>query len=63
MKFIQNTQAAVQRFHAQHPQPVSDQYLWYYGGKFTRVNVLTDKDGNVNVVAPVALGMLMSGKK
>ncbi len=63
VKFIQFTKAAVERFYAQHAQPISDQYFWYYGGKFTRINVVTDANGNINVIAPVALGMLMSEKK
>jgi hypothetical protein len=63
VKFIQYTREAVGRFYAQHAQPISDQYFWYCGGKFTRINVLTDPEGKVNVVAPVALGMLMSEKK
>ncbi len=63
VKFIQYTKSAVERFHGQHPQPISDQYFWYYGGRFTRINVLSDADGNINVIAPMGLAELMSEKK
>jgi hypothetical protein len=47
----------------QHPQPISDQYCWDYQARFTRINVLTDADGNINVIAPMRLTERTSEKK
>ncbi|QHT68050.1 hypothetical protein GXP67_16080 [Rhodocytophaga rosea] len=63
VKFIQYTKAAVEQFYRQHPQPISNQYFWYYQDRFTRINVLTDAAGNINVIAPLGLAELMSEKK
>jgi hypothetical protein len=60
VKFIQQTKALTDKSYHEHEQPVSDQYFWYYKGKFTKINVFVDEKGNVNVVAPPALTTLMT---
>lgn len=63
IKFIQLTQATVEQYYSQHPQPISDQYYWYYNGKFTRIQVTATAEGTINVLAPMGLSELMSVKK
>lgn len=60
VKFIQMTLPFNEKAYRDHPQPVSDHYFWYYKGAFTLIAVRTDDKGGVQVVAPVALGELMS---
>jgi hypothetical protein len=59
IKFIQATKHVMDQFYAQHPQPVSRQYFWYYGGKFTKIQVGRDDKGNTQVTTPEALAALM----
>lgn len=63
VKFIQRTKSMIEESFSQHEQPVSDQYFWYYKGKFTRINVVTQQNGNINVIAPLGLAELMTEKK
>jgi hypothetical protein len=63
VKFIQRTKPAVEKSYQEHPQPISDQYFWYYRGKFIKINVLTQSDGNINVISPFGLAELMTVKK
>jgi hypothetical protein len=63
VKFIQRTKPLVENSYQQHPQPISDQYFWYYKGKFTRINILTGADGNISVISPFGLTELMTEKK
>ena len=63
IKFIQISRAEIQRAYSQHPQPISNDFFWYYKGKFTRILVTTAADGSVSVVAPMGLAELMSVKK
>lgn len=60
VKFIQRTMAVLEKSYVEHPQPVSDNYFWYYNGKFTTVNVMTDNNGKINVIAPLGLAELMT---
>jgi hypothetical protein len=60
VKFIQMTLPFNEKAYRDHPQPISDHYFWYYKGTFTLIAVMTDDKGGVQVVAPVALGELMS---
>lgn len=60
VKFIQRTKPLVEKSYQEHEQPISDQYFWYYKGKFTRINVLTDSTGNINVISPFGLTELMT---
>lgn len=62
VKFIQLTKPLTRKAYQQHPQPISDQYFWYYKGVFTRITVLTDDTGNIQVISPVGLGELMTTK-
>lgn len=62
VKFIQRTKPLVEKSFQEHEQPISDQYFWYYKGKFTRINVLTDSTGNINVISPFGLTELMTEK-
>jgi hypothetical protein len=63
VKFIERTKPLVEKSYQEHEQPISDQYFWYYKGKFTRINVLTNADGSINVISPFGLTELMTEKK
>jgi hypothetical protein len=63
VKFIQRTKPLIEKSYQEHEQPISDQFFWYYKGKFTRINVLTNADGNINVISPFGLTELMTEKK
>jgi hypothetical protein len=62
VKFIQLTKAFIEKSYTGHPQPISNQYFWYYKGKFTRINVSTAPDGHINVLSPNGLTELMTAK-
>ena len=62
VKFIQRTKPLIEKSYNEHPQQISNQYFWYYKGKFTRINVLTDAKGNINVISPSGLTALMTEK-
>jgi len=63
VKFIQRTKPLIEKSYQEHEQPISDQFFWYYKGKFTRINVSTNADGSINVISPFGLTELMTGKK
>jgi hypothetical protein len=63
VKFIQSTKPVIEKSYQEHEQPISDQFFWYYKGKFTRINVLTQPNGNINVISPPGLAELMTEKK
>ena len=63
VKFIQMTKPLTEKSYNEHPQPISDQYFWYYKGKFTRIDVQTDPKGNINVIPPVGLTALLTEQK
>ena len=63
VKFIQMIKPVTERFYAQHQQPVSDQFFWYYKGTFTKITVMEDGKGNINVVTPLGLSELLASKK
>jgi adenine/guanine phosphoribosyltransferase-like PRPP-binding protein len=63
VKFIQFLKKPVEKFYAQHQQPISNHFFWYYGGKFTRIKVVEDDKGNINVIAPMGLSALMATEK
>jgi hypothetical protein len=62
VKFIQRTKALIEKSYQEHPNAISDQYFWYYKGKFTRISVSTDAKGNINVLSPAGLTELMIEK-
>lgn len=62
VQYIQLSQAAIAKAYQEHQQPVSPDFYWYYQGKFTRITVVTDKNGQVNVLAPLGLAALMTAK-
>jgi hypothetical protein len=62
VKFIQLTKQIVEKYYRQHPQHISDEFFWYYKGKFTKIQVLTDDKGNINVISPFGLTELMTEK-
>lgn len=62
VKFIQKIKPAVSQFYKQHQNPVSEDFYWYYKGKFTKMNVLSDTNGNINVISPIGLTELMTQK-
>jgi hypothetical protein len=63
VNFIQLDKTTNEKFYREHPQPVSDRFFWYYKGKFTPINVQTDTKGNIIVIAPIELSLLMAEKK
>jgi hypothetical protein len=63
VKFIQRIKSRVEQSYQEHQQPISDQFYWYYHGEFTRINVMTQPDGNINVISPFGLTELMTEKK
>jgi len=63
VKFIQKTKPLIEKSYNVHPQQISEQYFWYYKGKFTKINVLTDAKGTINVISPYGLTELMIEKK
>jgi len=62
VKFIQRLKKRVEQSYHEHEQPISDQFFWYYKGKFTRINVVEQPDGNISVISPIGLAELMTGK-
>ncbi len=62
VKFIQKTKPVIEKSYQEHPQPISDQFFWYYQGKFTKITV-TESNGNINVISPNGLTELMTEKK
>jgi hypothetical protein len=62
VKFVQRTRPIVEKHYREHPQPISDQFFWYYNGKFTTIKVLSDNSGNVQVISPGGLAELMTQK-
>ena len=62
VKFIQYTKEAVDQAYREHPQPISNNFFWYYKGKFTRITVVADDQGKINVIAPSGLSQLMTKK-
>lgn len=63
VKFIQRTKPLVEKYYNDHPQPISDQYFWYYKGKFTRIPVSMDANGQLNIISPLGLSELMTRDK
>jgi len=63
VKFIQRTKPMIEQSYQQHSQPISDEYFWYYKGKFTKINVLTNADGTIQVISPAGLTALMTEKQ
>ncbi|MDX2047730.1 MAG: hypothetical protein SFU87_13150 [Chitinophagaceae bacterium] len=62
VKFIQRLKARVEQSYREHEQPISDQFFWYYRGKFTRIRVITQRNGSINVISPFGLTELMTEK-
>ncbi|MCS3529519.1 hypothetical protein [Chryseobacterium sp. JUb7] len=59
VKFIQGTKGLVQKFHDEHPYPISTDFFWYYNGKFKKIDVNQDIDGKINVISPLELSKLL----
>lgn len=59
VKFIQATKPVIEKQYNEHQQPVSDQFFWYYKGKFTKIYVTTDDKGVIHVLSPMGLTELM----
>lgn len=62
VKFIESTKPLIEKSYLEHQQPISDQYFWYYKEKFTRISVVTEPNGNINVIMPFGLTGLMTEK-
>jgi hypothetical protein len=63
VKFIQRTKPMIEKSFIEHSQPISNDYFWYYKGKFTVINIQTDTKGQINVIAPFGLSALMASPK
>lgn len=63
VNFIQRVKPLIEKSYKEHEQPISDQFYWYYKGKFTRINVGVQSNGSINVIAPFGLAELMAEKK
>jgi hypothetical protein len=63
VKFIQRLKPSVEQSYQEHEQPISDQFFWYYQGHYTRIPVITQTNGNINVIPPFGLTSLMTEKK
>jgi hypothetical protein len=63
VKFIQMIKPLVDKSYDEHPQRISDQYFWYYKQKFIKIHVTVNDKGDVNVIAPIGLGALMTKKE
>ena len=63
VKFIQRIKPMVEKSYQEHEQPISDQFFWYYKGKFTKMRVLEEPNGNINVISPYGLSELMTEKR
>ena len=63
VKFIQRIKPTIEQSYHEHEQPISDQFFWYYQGHFTRINIITQADGNINVISPSGLSSLMTEKR
>ena len=63
VKFIQRTKPLIEKSFREHPQPISEEYFWYYKGTFTKVMVLSQPNGNINVISPTGLTELMTETK
>jgi len=62
VKYIQRMKPLMEQLYREHEGPVSNQFFWYYQGKFTPIQVTVDDRGNVNVIAPQGLSNLMTEK-
>lgn len=61
--YIQLFKKPVAEFYDNHLQPVSDQFYWYYKGRFTLISVTEDASGNIFVLPPMNLTTLINGEK
>lgn len=60
--FIQTLLPVVEKFHAEHPQPISMEFFWYYKGRFKKIDVRRDATGTVIVTTPIGLADLMAAE-
>jgi hypothetical protein len=63
VKFIERTKPLIERSYNEHPQRISDQFFWYYDGRFERIKVLVDAKGAINVISPFGLTEIITRKK
>jgi hypothetical protein len=57
-RFIRLTQPFIEKSYQEQAQPISDQYFWYYRGKFTRIGTYV-QDSVYHVVPPDGLAQLL----
>jgi hypothetical protein len=62
VKFIQKVKPAISQLYQQHQNPISEDFYWYYKGKFTKISVTSDANGNIHVLSPNGLTELMTQK-
>jgi hypothetical protein len=61
--YIQLFKKPAAELYQNHLQPVSDQFYWFYKGRFTLINVTEDKNGNITVLPPIHLTELIGSIK
>jgi hypothetical protein len=57
-RFIRLTQPFIEKSYQEQPQPISDQYFWYYHGKFTRIATYV-QEGVYHIAPPEGLSNLL----
>jgi len=57
-RFIRLTQPFIEKSYQEQAEPISDQYFWYYKGKFTRIATYT-QNSIYHVVPPDGLAELL----
>ena len=62
VKFIQRMKSTVEKSYQEHEQPVSDQFFWYYNEKFTKIEVIEQANGRIDVISPYGLSALKTEK-
>ncbi|MGD1892688.1 MAG: hypothetical protein ACFB15_19135 [Cyclobacteriaceae bacterium] len=57
--FIRQLHGFVLEQYNQHATPVSPHFYWYYQGKFTRIRLGKDPEGNLHIIPPSILSWRM----
>lgn len=57
-RFIRLTQPFIEKSYQEQQQPISDQYFWYYHGKFIRIDTYV-RDGVYHIAPPEGLSNLL----
>lgn len=63
VKVIERIRPLTKASFVEHAQPVSTEYFWYQNGKFTRIPIVEEVNGSINIIAPPGLTELMKKEK